>query len=174
MTTKASADAAVARVLKLARTLDAGGETERAAAQAIRSAISGRETPPERPGRLVGRSGVAQWLIEDIGEETILAQMTRPTSKEATLVLRVARVLTDAMTRYGWDRPAREMERTPSPPVPSYEIYGDGKVLLGWEDSPRVRAEWKTWWEARPGRNSGYGGRPRENTGTSPVASAQA
>lgn len=164
--TQREASAAVARVLKLAKDMDTAGSADMAAL--IRQAVGGRETPPDMPGQLAGRGEVARWLIEDVGEEAIKAQMRKggtAKDKHGTLAQQVARIITDAIQRYGWDRPADEQERTPAPPMPSYEIRGDGKVLLGWEHSPRVRAEWAEWWRTRPGRNSGYGGRPVTKAG---------
>lgn len=162
--TQREASAAVARVLKLAKDMDTEGATEVAAL--IRQAVSGREKPPETPGQLAGRGEVARWLIEDIGEDAIKAQMRKggtAKDKHGTLAQQVARIITDAVVRYGWDRPADELERTPPPPMPTTETHGDGKVLLSWEISPRCRAEWAEWWRNRPGRNAGLGGRPRHD-----------
>lgn len=162
---EATAEAAVARVLKFARELETSTDNPdpRLIAQQLRETISGQADPPDKPGKLAGRGIVARWLIEDIGAETILAQMTLKDNPDpATLAQRVARVITDAVVRYGWDRPAEALERTPPPPMPAYEIHGDGKVLLAWEISPQVRGEWEAWWRNRPGRDSGYGGRPRK------------
>lgn len=158
-----AADAALSRVRKLARELEAGGDTQTAVR--IRDAIDGRNVPPEQPGRLVGRGAIARWLIEDIGADVLLAKCEsaprpRPLRDGETLEQRVARMITDAMVRTGWDRSPEAMERTPPPPMPSYEIHGDGKTLFGWEDSATMRREWVRWFQNRPGSDSGLGGRP--------------
>lgn len=137
------AEAALARVsLALDHAVLANPDAAPFAA-VIRDAIS--PAVPARPVPLAGRVTLAAWLGEHIGEPV-------PPHR-----------LSQALSRYGWDRDEESLARTPPLPMASYVIPGDDRASYGWEITPLTRRLVCDWWDTRPGTRSGLGGRPRRD-----------
>jgi len=137
------AEAALARVSRALDQMEFTSPDAGPLVAVIRDAIS--PAVPVAPIPLAGRVTLAAWLGEHTGEPVPVHRLSQ------------------ALSRYGWDRDEESLARTPPMPMASYMIPGDDRAAYGWDITPRTRELVCEWWDTRPGTKSGLGGRPRRD-----------